>query len=1186
MTRLGTRFRFPAGLSDSVMHTVSHPLPTDPRTPLWGAVAVALTLLLGMGAPSVAWAQSTPPIQPQASSVQQAGTTFWVEIQAGSEAIPVEDLFGISLALSYDTSRVNVVDDEAGPFLGGDVVYSSNVDAQAGEVGIGVSRKSGAEGVDGAGVVARVQIQVASDVPEGDTLAFRLADVSANGPQGGTIALAARDRQVTVGTAIPVQPAVTVLSGTTDDPAPGDTIAVDVQVGTDAVPVSDLFGTSFTLTYDPSAVTVLSDTAGAFLGSDLVYSSNLDAAAGELGVGVSRKAGAGGVSGSGSVARVRARVDPGVAEGTSLSFGLTGAQARNPADSSITLSASDAVLTANAIPAPPQGVMGTTAGADVALTWTAPSEPDLDRYRVYRDTAPIDSTAGPSSLAALDSTSAGTTTLTDSTVTPGTTYFYRVTAVDAQDAESGFSNEAQVKARAVPVATTDSARSVTDDSAVLYGSVDPNGDATTAQFRYYPSSRPAMADTVQAAESPVTGAQAVVVSASVQGLEVGTAYTYQTLAANNTGSRSGTERTFTTAFAAPTVRPDTATVRRGGTQTVAVLSNDEAGGGLDPSSVTIATRPEHGTANVNATTGTITYAHDGSENLSDSFSYTVADAQGQRSEPVTVQTRVFGVRVQGEASLAEGAQIAVSVEGDFSPSGRLYARRGGTTAYRQIPSTEPLAWQLPDSLVTRQGIDYYAVLAGMADTVTVPAGGVAQARQRPRHLPVQFDSLTAPVTVPDRSYRMVTVPVRPSSGTKAALEATYGSYDPQVWRLLRWDAEDGDYQEYPEIDSLRPGEAFWLITSEGEAPVFGAGQTAEAGKARRVPLNAGWNQVGSPFGYAVPWDTVQAASGLGPAEVDGPVAYRDSAYRRSVDELRAWRGYFVFSAEQDTLVVPPVGGSATGSSPTSDPAGLAGAGSFQTTPADEGQSEGEPYTIRIDAQEGDDQSSRVWLGLRPDAEDGRDHLDFAQAPPIGDEVRLSVPEQVAGRSVPHAGSFKPVAGDGQAWRLRLRNPTETAREVRVGVQSAGELPPGQSRYVLDLKAGRQMAPGQSLRMGSGEERMLKVIVGTRDYAESESGTVALGTFENELRGNAPNPFGGETRIAYTLAKGQEVTVEVYDVLGRRVRTLVKGKEQKAGLHRVQWVGENRYGEPVGSGVYFVRIRADGFTETQKMVLVR
>ncbi|HKL89528.1 MAG TPA: hypothetical protein VJ884_11035, partial [Salinibacter sp.] len=755
------------------------------------------------------------------------------------------------------------------------------------------------------------------------------------------------------------------------------------------------------------------------------------------------------------------------AEGTPLTFGLMGAQARNPADSSIALSPANEVLTVNATPTPPQGVTGTTAGPDVELTWTAPSEPDLDRYRVYRGTAPIDSAAGPSSRTALDSTGAGATTFTDSTVTPGTTYFYRVTAVDAEAAESGFSNEAQVTAQAVPVATTDSAGSVIDDSAVLYGTVDPNGDATTAQFRYYPSTRPAMADTVQAEESPVTGSQAVVVSATVGGLDVGTAYTYQMLAANSTGSASGAERTFTTSFAAPTARADPAQVRRGGTEAVAVLVNDEAGAGLDSSSVAVATGPEHGTANVSAATGTITYVHDGSDNLTDSLSYTVADEQGQRSDPATVRVNVFDVQVQAEASRADGAQIALTVDGNFAPSGTLYARRGGTTDYRQIPKREPLVWEVPDSLITRQGIDYYAVLAGETDTATVPGGGVEQARQRPRHLPVQFDSLTAPVTVPERRYRMVTVPVRPSGGTKAALEATYGSYDPGVWRLLRWNAEEERYREYPEVDSLRPGTAFWLITAAGEAPVFGAGRTARAGAARRIPLEAGWNQVGSPFGYAVPWDTVQAASGLSDTAVDGPVAYRGGEYRRGPSRLRAWRGYFVFSAERDTLVVPPVGTASSGSLQESRPAALAETGREQKASTSGDGAEGSTYTIRVEAQVDDNAPTKVWVGLRPDAEDGRDHLDFAQAPPIGSGVRLSVPEQVAGRSVPHAGNFKPTGEAGRSWRLRLNNPSETERDVQIGVQSAGGLPPGQSRYLLDLGEDRRMAPGQTLTVGAG-----------------------------------------------------------------------------------------------------------------------
>ena len=251
------------------------------------------------------------------------------------------------------------------------------------------------------------------------------------------------------------------------------------------------------------------------------------------------------------------------------------------------------------------------------------------------------------------------------------------------------------------------------------------------------------------------------------------------------------------------------------------------------------------------------------------------------------------------------------------------------------------------------------------------------------------------------------------------------------------------------------------------------------------------------------------------------------------------------------------------------------------------QQERRPYTLKVDAvSEGGGGRSQVWLGLREEAARGRGPLDFAQAPPIGQGLRLSVTEEVAGRAVPHAGSFKPGGEEGRTWRLRLRNRSEGPREARLRLETEGRLPAGQSRYVLDLGAGRRLVPGQKLEVEAGAARRLKVIVGTESYAEAESEGIELEAFTNELRGNYPNPFGRETTVAYTLGKRQEVTLEVYDVLGRRVRTLVEGTEQRAGLHRLRWEGENRYGSPVGSGVYFLRIRAEGFTATRKMVLVR
>jgi hypothetical protein len=513
---------------------------------LYGPVLAAF-LLVGLLPPGVAHGQSNPPIRPQASSLQGAGSTFWVEVAVGSDQVPVQDLFGMGLTMTYDTSRVDVLDDEAGSFLGEDVVYSSNVDPTAGTVGVGISRKSGAGGVDGAGVVARVEVQIESDVPDGDTLTFRFPEVNANDPAEASIALDARSRGVTVGTAVPMQPAVQVISGETDGtPAPGDTVAVDVNVGSSPVPVSDLFGTSFTWTFDPSKITVISDAAGPFLGGDPVYSSNLDATNGELGIGVSQKAGANGADETGSVARVEARIDPDVAEGTPLSFGVSNPQARNPADSSIAISTADETITANAIPGVPPSLGASAAGPDVELTWTAPGAPDLQRYRIYRDTAPIDSAAGPAGLTALDSSAAGTTTFVDSTGTPGTTYYYRVTAVDALGSESGFSGGAQANPETAPTGTADAATTVTASSATLNATVNPGGDTTRV---YFDLENSATGDSsVYAADTLTTtllSDQSVSVS-TPDTLKPATDYAYEVSAANGADSTTIGTVSFTT----------------------------------------------------------------------------------------------------------------------------------------------------------------------------------------------------------------------------------------------------------------------------------------------------------------------------------------------------------------------------------------------------------------------------------------------------------------------------------------------------------------------------------------------------------------------------------------------------------------------------------------------------------------
>ena len=91
--------------------------------------------------------------------------------------------------------------------------------------------------------------------------------------------------------------------------------------------------------------------------------------------------------------------------------------------------------------------------------------------------------------------------------------------------------------------------------------------------------------------------------------------------------------------------------------------------------------------------------------------------------------------------------------------------------------------------------------------------------------------------------------------------------------------------------------------------------------------------------------------------------------------------------------------------------------------------------------------------------------------------------------------------------------------------------------------------------------------------------------EFTLHQNYPNPFNPVTQIRYDLPEKSNVTLLIYDILGREVATLLNG-ELEPGYHSVMWNGQNKMGQAVGAGMYFYSIQADAFRQTKKMVLLK
>jgi len=88
-----------------------------------------------------------------------------------------------------------------------------------------------------------------------------------------------------------------------------------------------------------------------------------------------------------------------------------------------------------------------------------------------------------------------------------------------------------------------------------------------------------------------------------------------------------------------------------------------------------------------------------------------------------------------------------------------------------------------------------------------------------------------------------------------------------------------------------------------------------------------------------------------------------------------------------------------------------------------------------------------------------------------------------------------------------------------------------------------------------------------------------------LEQNYPNPFNPSTQIVYQLAELGQTKLQIYNILGQEIQTLVNAT-QPAGRYEVTWNGRNSQGIQVPAGIYIYRLQTDAFTEMKKMILTK
>ncbi|KAB2923619.1 MAG: choice-of-anchor D domain-containing protein [Bacteroidetes bacterium] len=504
----------------------------------------------------------------------------------------------------------------------------------------------------------------------------------------------------------------------------------------------------------------------------------------------------------------------------------------------------------------------------------------------------------------------------------------------------------------------------------------------------------------------------------------------------------------------------------------------------------------------------------------------------------------------------------------------LYSIREGDTSYTAVPSAAVAA-------VSRLGKGKVIALSdrhlwenGMFLDSMVQYG-LFSARNLQFALNVfgTVDNYTAvlPNPTPQEAYQLISIPFHFSDSSVLALFKDLGRPNDLVWRMFgRWTDAAG-YEEFPDqFKSVRRGEAYWLITKQRTGISFGTTEVQGSEADFELTLQPGFTMLGNPFPYAVSW----AESFREDTSVSAVLWRYDGRWDTTTQVMRPFEGYFVRNRSQVKKTVR------ISSVPVDLSLSVPKFSSFQDVAAPD------EWVLRIAAECGDASDRVNFAGRRHGAHINDDPFDLDDPPPAPGKS-VSVTFRNGTRRL--ASDMRPVSADGGVWEFEVGTGAPGA-VVRLLLERSGVLPPGHSMVLLDIEKERAYAvtgtKEVTIPFGRNEiRRGFRLLTGNERFLAEHSGGIPLTPVEYALHQNYPNPFNPVTNITYGLARSGEVRLEVFNLLGQKVRTLYRGF-QPAGTFTAVWDGRNDENSPVSSGVYYYRLQSREYSAMRKMTLIK
>jgi phosphodiesterase/alkaline phosphatase D-like protein len=516
-------------------------------------------------------------------------------------------------------------------------------------------------------------------------------------------------------------------------------------------------------------------------------------------------------------------------------------------------------------------------------------------------------------------------------------------------------------------------------------------------------------------------------------------------------------------------------------------------------------------------------------------------------------------------------EISISLGGG---SGQLYLdfhhRKNGEqdfTVESISSATNEFKVEIDDSFFDEFGMEFYFSARDEARQVETKMDN-----GQPFGIVTGLQAVTIPVTdfgTEIKNYHIISFPYVLSKSQIETLmvEAMGKEYDKKQWRFVQYDNGKGKYLDFSEGLGKRDivqGQGYWFISKEAVTLGFGEGKGYgnSLDAPFRMQLRKGWNQIGNPFPYDLSWSAVLADPDNEGAEVEQELLTLDKENGdfKGSDLLPVFGGGFVF-AENDTEVIFSV----TVKSPD-QPQGDGGR-VIQNLTLDEDS--GANWFLPLTLTQGKLVNSSGGIGMRSGAREGKDKYDRVTPPRFFNYAEIN--SRRAGFDFDLSTDIVSPS-DSHQWKFSVESNSTEAIALKWNREAVGRLSGQLVLYDNKTKMLVSMA----------ETDVFSTLGGTDISIFFQRGAVTEFT-SLELGKPFPNPFQDQLTIPFFFSPTEkaEGQLTVFDLNGRELfqRTIYPSDSQ-ASLVEMSWDGTTSSGDRVKPGLYFFQLQVVKGRETE------